>query len=146
MASDGKACTSPRDINTYHCICAHLLLASTQPLITLPTRSTLDKSSILRLPPASHAQPLTDYAILLGTTLDHDPIIIRGDQGFEKRYIQRCGRCNLAVGYQLDKSQYDGVDGQGRREDVVYLLPGGMITTEEMTAGKDMGPSLAINR
>jgi hypothetical protein len=89
---------------------------------------------------------LSDYAILLGTSLDRDPVVIRGEQGFEKRYLQRCGRCNLTVGYQLDKSQFEGVEEQGRREDVVYLLPGGLMTTKEMAAGKDMGPSLVIDR
>lgn len=50
------------------------------------------------------------------------------------------------MGYQLDKSQFEGVEEQGRREDVVYLLPGGLMTTKEMAAGKDMGPSLVIDR
>ncbi|KIW03370.1 uncharacterized protein PV09_05578 [Verruconis gallopava] len=145
MASDGNTTKTPRNIITYHCICTHLLLASTQPLATLPTRSSLDKSSILRLPPASHAEELSEYAVLLGTTLDRAPVIIRGDQGFEKRYLQKCGRCNLTVGYQLDKAQYEGMDEKGRRDDVVYLLPGGLLTTEEMSSGKDVGPSLAID-
>jgi hypothetical protein len=89
---------------------------------------------------------LSEYAILLGTSLDRDAIVIRGDQGFEKRYLQRCGRCNVTVGYQLDMSQFEDVEGQGRREDVVYLLPGGLMTTEEMVAGKDMDSSLTIDR
>lgn len=101
---------------------------------------------ILRLPPASHAQDETEYAALLGIAMDRDAVIIRGDQGFEKRYLQRCGRCNLTVGYQLDREQYQGIDGRGRREDVVYLLPGGLVTTKEMVDGKDMTASLAIDR
>jgi hypothetical protein len=88
---------------------------------------------------------LSDYAILLGTTIDRNAIIIRGEEGFEKRYLQKCGRCSLTVGYQLDKSQYEGEKELGRRDDVVYLLPGGLMTTEEMVAGKDMSSVIAIH-
>lgn len=61
--------------------------------------------------------------------------IVTSDEGFEKRYMQRCGRCGLVVGYQLDWQQF-AVDRTGRREDFVFLLPGGFMTTREMIAGK----------
>lgn len=72
-------------------------------------------------------------------------MIIRGEEGFEKRYLQKCGRCSIIVGYQLDKSQYGEEKQLGRRDDVIYLLPGGLLTTEEMAAGKDMSPVTAID-
>ena len=67
--------------------------------------------------------------------------------GFEKRYLQRCGRCGVVVGYQLDGGQFEGADGEGgkgRREDVVYLLPGGVMTTGEMMEGKELGKELVL--
>jgi hypothetical protein len=151
MAPDGKIpVNSARTITTYHCICAQLLLASTQSITSLPTRSSPDRSSILRLPAASHApEDLSEYATLFGTVLDRDAVVIRGEEGFEKRYLQRCGRCKVVVGYMLDWGQFGDADGGGkvgRREDVVYLLPGGMVTTEEMAEGKDMGAGLELGR
>ena len=61
--------------------------------------------------------------------------MVTSDEGFEKRYLQRCGRCSLVVGYQLDW-QHFAVDRTGRREDYVFLLPGGFMTTSEMILGK----------
>jgi hypothetical protein len=136
---------TPRDLHTYHCLCSHLILASTQPLEKLPRRSALDKAYILSLPPPPrpHAETsseplLSEYAVLLSTTPENKPGIIRRPDGFEKMYMQRCGRCTTVVGYQLDKSQYLEEKDEGRKEDVVYILPGGLMTTEEMASGKDM--------
>jgi hypothetical protein len=66
-------------------------------------------------------------------------MITRTD-GFEKRYLQKCGRCRVVVGYQLDWGQYG--EKEGRREDAVYLLPGGLLSTEEMGSGTDMSASI----
>ncbi|KAF2201064.1 hypothetical protein GQ43DRAFT_416589 [Delitschia confertaspora ATCC 74209] len=140
MASDGRLPASNREVHTYHCLCAHLVIATTTPLASLPCRKTsaLDKSHILPL----STSPLSPssaqhYGMLLHTTIDPKPQIIKSDQGFEKRYLQRCGRCNLVVGYQLDWQQFAG-EKLGRRDDVLYLLPGGVMTTEEMAQGKRM--------
>ncbi|EON66084.1 hypothetical protein W97_05327 [Coniosporium apollinis CBS 100218] len=172
--------TSPR-IHTYHCLCTHLLLASTHPLSSLPRRgqSSLDKAYILALPPPPrHESPIADaessdedgeddgnkndaglggpsattlrspaannYALLLSTVLDRKPVVVTRADGFEKRYLQRCRRCRLVVGYQLDQAQFADApvatvgmeSGLGRREDVIYLLPGGLLSTEDMAAGK----------
>ncbi|KAF2180605.1 hypothetical protein K469DRAFT_591806, partial [Zopfia rhizophila CBS 207.26] len=134
-------------IHTYHCLCTHLLIATTTPLPSLPTRqnNTLDKAYIMPLPPppSSNSTPSSDsqhFGMLLSTTADKKPEIIRSDSGFEKRYMQRCGRCSLVVGYQLDWQQFAGEAGrrEGRREDVVYLVPGGFMTTQDMVKGKNM--------
>jgi hypothetical protein len=146
---DSAASATPRDVHTYHCLCSHLLLASTKPLSALDHRAGLDKSYILPLPPpprSSHGdaeQQLSQYAMLPGVTHDRNPIVVRSAEGFEKRYVQRCGRCRLVVGYQLDKLQYEGEE-DGRREDVLYLLPGGLLETEDMVAGKDMSGSIGF--
>jgi hypothetical protein len=128
-------------VYTYHCLCSHLLLATTTPLPALPTRqNAADKAHIMPLPPApsaagskSPATTNTHYGLLLSMRQDPAPEMLTSDNGFEKRYTQRCARCNLAVGYQLDWAQFGGpADRTGRRDDVVFLLPGGFITTSEM--------------
>jgi hypothetical protein len=150
-ASDKAPTAAPRELHTYHCLCSHLVLASTQPLDTLTRRSTLDKAYILPLPPpprTSHAETTDprsgDYAVLLSTTLDDKPVIVRRPDGFEKLYLQRCGRCTTVVGYQLDKSQFPGEKDWGRKEDVFYILPGGLVNTEDMASGKDMNAHIAF--
>lgn len=78
------------------------------------------------------------YGLLLSTRQEREAEMITSDEGFEKRYLQRCGRCNLVVGYQLDWQQFEGGPGDkvGRREDVVFLLPGGFVKTADMIMGK----------
>jgi hypothetical protein len=129
-------------VYTYHCLCSHLLLATTTPLPSLPKRNhSLDKAHVMPLPPAptssnKGAQPPNDhYGLLLSTRIEKTAEIVRSDEGFEKRYLQRCGRCSLVVGYQLDWQQFS-VEKSGRREDYVFLLPGGFMTTSEMIMGK----------
>lgn len=76
----------------------------------------------------------------------------------------RCGRCRLVVGYELDAEHFAGlpeslgsskttdtseaarseamdVDGEEDKErmKIVYLLPGGIMSTEIMTSGKKIG-------
>jgi len=165
-------------VHTYHCLCTHLIVATTTPLSSLPRRSasSLDKAYILILPspPSTHSPPLDDsdseaeaegepstsqeksllkpgshYALLLSTVVDRKPQIITRSDGFEKRYLQRCGRCRLVVGYQLEWGQYTDADAgmgdrAGRRENVVYLLPGGLMSTEEMVEGKDMASNITL--
>jgi hypothetical protein len=134
-------------VYTYHCHCSHLLLATTTPLPSLPTRRhTRDAAHIMPLPPppapasrknsADSTTSTNDhYGLLLSTRQDRQAEIITSDSGFEKRYLQRCGRCNLVVGYQLDWQQFS-VDRTGRREDYVFLLPGSFIKTSDMIANK----------
>lgn len=131
-------------VYTYHCLCSHLLLATSTPLPSLPTRQhSLDKAHIMPLPPAptpstrkNAPKASTDhYGILLSTRQDRNAEIVTSDSGFEKRYMQRCGRCNLAVAYQLDWQQF-AVDRTGRRDDFVFLLPGAFVKTSDMILGK----------
>ena len=162
-------------INTYHCICSTLLLATTYNLALLPRRAepALDKALILPLPPASrlagettedNAQPQksdgadVEYSLLLSTTQDRKPTIVRREDGFEKRILLRCGRCRLVVGYKLDPAHFateespavvaaggqrDGdtelgrkAEGKDEKAEMVYLLPGGLISSQNMKSGK----------
>ncbi|KAF2012967.1 hypothetical protein BU24DRAFT_465312 [Aaosphaeria arxii CBS 175.79] len=132
-------------VYTYHCLCTHLLLATSTPLESLPTRRSSPPSSqndmILSL-----AAPLK-LGSLIGTvppTASDAPVIIRSDSGFEKRYLARCARCHLTVGYQLDYAQFpdtEGAPAEGRREDTIYIIPGSMVTTREMVMGKSSAGS-----
>lgn len=146
---------SPPQINTYHCICTTLLLATTHTLSSLPHRASpaLDKAIILPLPPvprndveedndetASSAPPQdvnVGYSVLLSTTQDRKPVIIRRDDGFEKRTLLRCGRCRLVVGYKLDHGQVSAEEGDREKgATVVFLLPGVLVSSEDMKMGK----------
>ncbi|KAK7187835.1 hypothetical protein DPSP01_010881 [Paraphaeosphaeria sporulosa] len=136
-------------VYTYHCLCTHLLLATSTPLHALPTRNnSADAAHIMPLPPPPApttkarrgsnepvAPPTDHYGLLLSTRLENAASMVTSDSGFEKRYLQRCGRCNLVVGYQLDWQQFGG-ERTGRKDDVVYLLPEGFVTTSEMIMGK----------
>jgi hypothetical protein len=128
--------TSPANILTYHCLCTQLSLATTAPLEAMPKRQ-LDAAAIATCGDfASATRPsLTMQAL----SVDEKATILKLDDGFEKRYAVRCTRCGLAAGYQLDKSQFSGSESEsGPRADVVYILPGGLLTTEEMREGRSM--------
>jgi len=128
-------------VSTYHCICSQLILATTTSLSSLTKRAG-DHSLILPLPPSPTE---SHYAALKGTAFDSTPTVIRREDGFEKRYIHRCTRCDIVVGYQLDKSQWvESEGGSGRREDVIYLLRGGLMDTAEMEKGKDMEREIGL--
>jgi len=143
-------------VQTYHCICANLVLATTFPFTQY---RKLDKSTILPIPRLSQSQEaaLAGHETQDSTDDDQDlasdsitqlvgisvidsqaPLLIRSDEGIEKRYLLRCSRCKLTLGYQLDWDQYS-TKGQfsdsvknGRRDDVLYLLEGAVASTEAM--------------
>ena len=117
-------------INTYHCICTTLILATTHNLETLPTRAApvQDRSAILPLAPEGTAA--TPASSLHNVTEDRKPIVVRREDGFEKRDLLRCNRCNLPVGYKLVDSEAGA--------DVLYVLPDGLVTTEKMKEGSSM--------
>jgi hypothetical protein len=182
----------PPNIQTYHCICTSLLLASTHVLSTLPRRAapSLDGAYLLPVPaqppnfstssspgPEAEAQdgeeaedqdqeamegvrqekeekkdmPTEGYTMLLGMQKDSKVTIIRREDGFEKRSLWRCGRCNLVVGYEITGSESlasvsaTGADSEkGKGEEgfegkVVYILPNGILGTQAMASGKKIG-------
>ncbi|MCJ1401860.1 hypothetical protein MMC11_005077 [Xylographa trunciseda] len=71
------------------------------------------------------AEPL--YSLLLNTTLDRRPVIVRREDGFEKRWVRRCGRCRTGVGYVLGDGDTDKAQGE-----VLYLLEEGLVETGEL--------------
>ncbi|MCJ1254319.1 hypothetical protein MMC24_002134 [Lignoscripta atroalba] len=81
-------------------------------------------------------QTRIEYSLLLSTTVDRKPVIVRREDGFEKRWLRRCGRCRIAVGYMLavEGNHGTGKEGGGRIPDgkVVFLLPGGLVETKEL--------------
>ena len=123
------------NIHTYHCICSELALAIFAPLQDLPKRKS-DGAAICKV---SKSPLLVPGAVVLsGSTTDEDkPVVLKLEDGFEKRYGVRCRRCELQIGYYLDKNQFEDAE-TGARLDVLYLLPGSLMSTENMESGKDM--------
>lgn len=82
---------------------------------------------------------------------DFPCLILKLDDGFEKRYPVQCPRCGVCFGYQLDGSQWvedgnekekekekekdDDVRRTGRRCDVLYVLREGLVRTEDVAVG-----------
>jgi hypothetical protein len=156
------ATTLPPKIQTYHCLCSTLLLTTTHKLSNLPRRSTTNSPSsdaaiILPLPSSppnlsasseneSQDLPEEGYTMLLGMARDKKTTIVRREDGFEKRICWRCERCSLIVGYEIEGrgqggDAMEGIEGQEGRKGkgregyagkVVYLLPGGVQSTDVM--------------
>ncbi len=148
----------PPKIHTYHCLCTSLLLASTHTLSSLPRRTTntggLDAAVILPLPAAPPSvspdenegpyMPVEGYTMLLGLAPERKLILVRREDGFEKRILHRCTRCKLVVGYELqNQANEDAMDvdgepskGKGKEEGftgrVIYLLPSWIMSTDIM--------------
>ncbi|OJJ07115.1 hypothetical protein ASPVEDRAFT_155025 [Aspergillus versicolor CBS 583.65] len=173
-------------ITTHHCrFCATLLIATTRDLSRLPTRQKNAADSARILPLRNHtfpsstttstqnpedAQAQTEsqepngrqehYTILLSTNArDRKPTLIRREDGFEKRFFLRCGRCRVTVGYFLDEVHFpaegglkalgsglneagekirEGDEGQSGEDRAVYLLPGALMETGIMSDEEKM--------
>jgi hypothetical protein len=135
---------SSTPVNTYHCICSTLLLSTTHDIQHLPRRISsnstgLDAALILPLPsspPTSELQQ-ESYTILLSHARDPTPVIIRREDGFEKRYLLRCQRCKVIYGYEIarDKSMVAENVG-GYTCPILYLLPGALVETQAMARGE----------
>lgn len=58
-------------------------------------------------------------------------LVVRREDGFEKRRVYRCGRCGIGVGYEIVREkEREGEGKEGGR--VVYLIEGGLVETGEM--------------
>lgn len=124
-------------VTTYHCLCTDLILATTIPLKNVPKRQT-DNSLICTITDGNTFSPGTSI-LQAAISTDATPVVLKLEDGFEKRYVVHCNRCGLTLGYQLDLSQFeDTKTGIGKRDAVIYLLPGGVMSTEEMRKGKKM--------
>ena len=66
------------------------------------------------------------------TIVDRKPVIVRREDGFEKRWIRRCARCKTSVAYEL-RSEADGESvGEEGMPRVVYVLDGAVFSTETL--------------
>ena len=110
-------------IKTYHCPCTTLLIATTFDLSTLPRRASPSADQAIILPISNG----TAISTLENLTED-DPIIVRREDGFEKRIMNRCKRCKTIIGYELG-NKVSNVQ-------AMYILPGWLQTTEAMAAGR----------
>lgn len=80
-------------------------------------------------------RPNGEYSILLSTTLpDRRAMLVRREDGFEKRTMLRCGRCRVVVGYFLDGVHFGTGAGAATATatGTVYLLPGALMETGTM--------------
>lgn len=109
------------NIKTYHCICTTLVLATPYDLRELPTRRSPATDQALILPLAGDG---ILESRLHNVTSERNPVIIRREDGFEKRLLVKCERCQLLIGYQIEDTE--------PATDAIYLLPGGLSATEEM--------------
>lgn len=116
--------------HSYHCICSTFVIATNYDLSTLPVRRdpALDKAIIL--PTGAGNDSENQDTILQSLVADRQPTVIRRDDGFEKRILVRCQRCNLVIGYRLEQAQFK--DQAVQPDDVVYILPGALVSTEDM--------------
>jgi len=139
MAEEAPPPTS--QIQTYHCLCTTLVLTTAHQLQSLPRRATPIQDAALILPPpfdiaqvdegsVEWIQPVK--SVFLNVLADRKPIIIRREDGFERRTLVRCGRCKLVLGYHLDDANFDNSE---TRSNPMYLLPGGMSSTADMANG-----------
>jgi hypothetical protein len=114
-------------INTYHCICHSLILGIRNTLESYPTRAS-SKDGARILSPSSEPQ-------IVHIVEERKPMVIRREDGFEKRTLLRCERCRLVVGYRLDGDHFE----DGNRElgqETLYVLPGALVDTEGMMGDK----------
>jgi hypothetical protein len=99
--------------------------------------------------------PPSGYTIPLGINPASKLLIVRSENGFEKRLLWRCARCSVVIGYEIclqDNSPITyatdssiqaasgagkgGREGSGFEGKVLYVLPNGLMSSEFMT-GKD---------
>ncbi|RDW58164.1 hypothetical protein BP6252_13575 [Coleophoma cylindrospora] len=78
--------------------------------------------------------PSEGYTTLLALTPDSKVVVARREDGFERRTVWRCGRCRVVVGYEIVNGENAG--GNEKPGRVLYILPGGLMTSEFMKGGK----------
>jgi len=91
---------------------------------------------------------------LLDLLPDKKVTIVRREDGFERRVCRRCGRCGVVVGYEVQgaaggkEGRHGEKEGGGEQEEgrmkaeegwdgkVLFILPGGVVSTEKMMEGQ----------
>lgn len=120
--------SSASKVYSYHCICTAPVLITPQSLSKFTHRSppVQDQAFII---PLSSSSPSRIHNL----DVDKRPTIIVREDGFEKRLLLRCTRCQVVVGYKLAESHFEDA---AMAEEVVYILPGGLVDTGDMILGK----------
>lgn len=158
MAATESGQPAEASIQTYHCLCSHLLLATTHDIPNLPRRSgeSQDRAHILPSAPVPErisSAVLADtrrsqspedggsatadgVTVVLSLTHASPPVMIRRSDGLEKRYLLQCSRCKLTVGYHLDWAQWEedsqAVGRKGKRADLIFILPDSLLRSDVM--------------
>jgi hypothetical protein len=114
-------------VHTYHCICHTLILAAHHALESLPTRASAKDGAIIVAP--------TSQAKIVHAIEDGKAMIIRREDGFEKRTLVKCERCRLVVAYRLDADHFED-NSQEEGKETLYVLPGALVDTAGMMADK----------
>ena len=73
--------------------------------------------------------------------------LVQREDGYERRRVWRCGRCSVAIGYEVENAESlkvtDGGNGDGEeRVRVMFIFEDGLVETDDMlgtAAGKDSG-------
>ena len=123
-------------IQTYHCACTALILATPYSLDELPSRKApgKDNAIILPMPEDSRLSPAgKEGESHMESSMHHitaDPvsIVVRREDGFETRTLVRCERCNLVVAYRVNLEQ--------TQSNVLFVLPESLTKTEDMKERK----------
>ena len=151
--------TSTLAVHSYHCLCSTHLLTTPYVLSDLRQRASpsLDHARILPFPSTSSAshdeqedqareeteegqqQQKSSQILpsLLSTNVKpvRKPLVVQREDGWEKRRLWRCGRCGVAVGYEIlgDEEPATVAAGGGKKGDgvgkVLFLLEGGLVET-----------------
>ena len=156
MATNASA-SEQSTAHTYHCLCSNFVLATAFDLRSAKRRALGDHALIV---PILYSQltstdsPLEPLTILESTFKHSTAVMIEREDGYEKRWPVACNRCDLILGYYLDKMQFGepedaqdasaegeenatkGLGTYGPKEDLIYILPGALVTTEEMKEGR----------
>lgn len=56
-------------------------------------------------------------------------IIVRREDGWERRRVWRCARCGLGVGYEVEEEGGVGGEEKDKKLRVMFLLEGGLVET-----------------
>jgi hypothetical protein len=114
-------------VHTYHCICHTLILAAYHALESLPTRASAKDGAIIVAP--------TSQAQVVHAIEDGKAMVIRREDGFEKRTLVKCERCRLVVAYRLDVDHFEDTSQEEGRQ-TLYVLPGALVDTAGMMSDK----------
>jgi len=135
-AAENTMPDNPPAVHTYHCICSEVAVATFSPLQRLEKRQS-DGAAICTVAASPIAPPASE-AVLFNTAItSKEAMVLKLEDGFEKRYAIRCSRCDLQFGYMLDHASF-GEGRSGIKSDAMYLLPGGLVSTEDLKEKKDL--------